>query len=80
MTTVTTVLPSEGSATLQPLDAQGVHVEGGFWGQRLSVNRERTIPHGLEQLEASGALGNFRNAARASGRYVGGMDDSGAQL
>ena len=43
----------------------------------MATNRARTIPHGLAQLEASGALGNFRNAARGSGIYVGGMDDAG---
>jgi DUF1680 family protein len=74
---VTTVLPSAGSTRLRPLDARGVHVEGGFWDARLATNRTRTIPHGREQLEVSGALGNVRNAAHSSGRYVGGSDDSG---
>jgi hypothetical protein len=71
------VVPSESVGGLRPLDARGVHVTGGFWAGRLATNRERTIPHGLAQLEASGALGNFRNAARGSGIYVGGMDDAG---
>jgi uncharacterized protein len=62
---------------LRPIDAACVHVTGGFWGERLTTNRERSIPHGLAQLEASGALGNFRHAARGSGRYVGGLDDAG---
>lgn len=75
--TRTIVLPSTGRAALTPLDAAEVRVTGGFWAERLRTNRERTIPHGLEQLEASGALGNFRNAAKASGRYVGGIDDAG---
>jgi uncharacterized protein len=73
----TAVLPGEGKGRLRPLDASGVRVTGGFWGDRLTTNRERTIPHGLEQLEASGALGNFRHAARGGGRYVGGIDDAG---
>ena len=75
--TMTMVLPSPGSTRLQPLDAAAVHVTDGFWRERLETNRARTIPHGLIQLEASGALGNFRNAARESGRYIGGLDDAG---
>lgn len=75
--TSTMVLPSQGRGRLQPLDAAGIRVTDGFWAERLTTNRTRTIPHGRRQLEASGALGNFRNAARASGRYVGGLDDAG---
>ena len=30
--------------------AGDVRVTGGFWAERLRTNRERTIPHGLEQL------------------------------
>ncbi|CAN5697411.1 glycoside hydrolase family 127 protein [soil metagenome] len=73
----TAVLPRVGVGRLRPVDAAGVHVTDGFWADRLATNREKTIPHGLEQLEASGALGNFRNAARGSGLYVGGLDDVG---
>src|SRR5688572_15539795 len=72
----TQVLP-RAETPLRPLDAAGVRVTGGFWAERLATNRERSIPHGLAQLEASGALGNFRHAARGSGRYVGGLDDAG---
>ena len=43
-------------------------------------NIEASIPHGLVQLEASGALGNFRNAAAGSGTYRGGSDDSGRHV
>ena len=68
MMTMTTVQPSPGTTRLRPIDARTVRVEGGFWGERLAVNRETTIPHGLAQLEASGALDNFRNAARHTGR------------
>ena len=75
--TIAAVVPSRGASRLRPIDAAGIRVTGGFWGERLASNRTRTIPHGLEQLEASGALGNFRHAARGSGRYVGGLDDAG---
>ena len=72
------VVPTAGRGRLSPVDAAGLRVTGGLWAERLTTNRERTIPHGLEHLEASGALGNFRNAARGTGLYVGGNDDSGA--
>jgi hypothetical protein len=73
----TAVLPSPGTTALQPLDQAGLRVDGGFWAERLATNRGRTIPHGLTQLETSGALGNLRNAARGTGLYVGGLDDAG---
>jgi DUF1680 family protein len=73
----TAVAPTSGRTRLSPIDASGLHVTGGLWGERVDTNRRVTIGHGLEQLERSGALGNFRNAARGSGRYVGGIDDSG---
>jgi DUF1680 family protein len=41
----------------------------GFWADRRRVNRERTIPHGFEQLRQAGNLGNLRLAAGADGRY-----------
>jgi DUF1680 family protein len=74
---VSAVDPRQGGGPLRPIDARGLHVEGGLWAERMTTNRARTIPHGLAQLEASGALGNFRNAARGSGIYMGGIDDTG---
>ena len=56
-------------ATLTPLGGEGVSVTGGFWGERLTTNRERTIPHGFEQLERAGTLENLRLAAGAQGPY-----------
>ena len=73
----TVVAPRRGAGALEPIDGAGLHVQGGLWAERLGVNRSRSIPHGRQQLEASGALGNFRNAARGTGRYVGGLDDAG---
>jgi DUF1680 family protein len=35
----------------------------------MRTNRERTIPHGFEQLRAAGNLSNFQLAAGAHGRY-----------
>ena len=68
-----TLVSPRAETPLRPIDADGLRVTGGFWAERLATNRERSIPHGLAQLEASGALDNFRHAARGSGRYVGGL-------
>jgi DUF1680 family protein len=60
-----------------PADRTGVRFDTGLWADRLTVNRERSIPHGFRMLESSGALANLRHAARGDGRYVGGLDDAG---
>jgi DUF1680 family protein len=73
------VAPTAGAAVrLRPIDAGAMAVSAGFWAEERRSNIEASIPHGLEQLEASGALGNFRNAAAGSGEYRGGLDDAGA--
>ncbi|MFF5076416.1 glycoside hydrolase family 127 protein [Actinoplanes sp. NPDC000266] len=60
---VTAVQPSKTALTrLRPLDARRVELTGGFWASRVRVNREHTIPHGLEQLEKAGNLDNLRLA------------------
>ncbi|MFL5672103.1 MAG: glycoside hydrolase family 127 protein [Chloroflexota bacterium] len=56
-------------ARLTPLGAGDVQITGGFWAERLRTNRERTIPHGLEQLRLAGNLSNLKLAAGAHGRY-----------
>src|SRR5262245_57018388 len=72
------VEPTAGaSVRLRPIDAGAMLVRDGFWGAERRSNIEASIPHGLAQLEASGALGNFRNAAAGSGEYRGGLDDAG---
>ncbi len=73
------VAPTAGAGVrLRPIDAGGMLVTGGLWADQRRSNIEASIPHGLEQLEASGAIGNFRNAAAGSGTYRGGLDDTGA--
>lgn len=58
------VLPSKGAVTaFRPLGLREVRLTDGFWADRLRVNRERTIPHGYAQLQATGTLQNFRLAA-----------------
>ena len=58
------VEPSSGArGAYRPLGLRDVHITGGFWGDRLRTNHERTIPHGFAQLQAVGTLHNFRLAA-----------------
>lgn len=63
-----------------PIGQDNLRVTGGFWGRRLDTNRDRSIRHGLAQLEASQAIGNLQRAAAGEGTYVGSDDDSGATL
>ena len=44
-----------------PLD--GVSLGEGFWARRQAVNRDASLEHGWEQLEAAGNLNNLRLAA-----------------
>jgi uncharacterized protein len=64
------VVPT-GSAisALRPLNAAGVAITGGFWLERLTTNRERSIGHGFDQLIRAGNLRNLRLAAGAAGEY-----------
>jgi uncharacterized protein len=64
------VSPTDAAAaTLRPLSLGDVSITGGFWADRLRLNRETTIPHGFEQLDQAGNLQNLRLAAGATGRY-----------
>ncbi|HET8788032.1 MAG TPA: beta-L-arabinofuranosidase domain-containing protein, partial [Actinomycetes bacterium] len=55
-----------------------VTILDGLMAERQRVNRQRTIPHGFDQLERSGTLDNLRLAAGADGRYRALADTSGA--
>jgi hypothetical protein len=73
-----TVRPSaRASSRLRPLGAPQVTIVDGFWAERLRLNRERTIPHGFEQLRATGTLDNLRLAAGGDGRYEAAADSGG---
>jgi uncharacterized protein len=50
---------------LRPITS-GLSLSSGFWGDRQRQNREVTIPHGVEMLEASGTIENLRIAAHSS--------------
>ena len=63
---------------LRPLGPSRVTILDGFLAERQRVNRERTIPHGFDQLGRSGTLENLRLAAGGDGRYQARADNSGA--
>ena len=68
--TAAPVVPTAGAAgRLRPIGGPAIKLGEGFWADRLTVNRERTIPHGFEQLGAAGTLDNLRLAAGATGSY-----------
>jgi hypothetical protein len=74
-----TVLPSaKARSRLRPLDTARETIVDGFWARRLRINRDRTIPHGFEQLQAHGTLANLRVAAGAEGRYQALSDTGGS--
>jgi len=51
-------------ANLRPVPLADVRVEpASFWGTRLRVNREKTLPHNLKMLEETGRITNFATAA-----------------
>lgn len=41
---------------VQPIDITRVRMEGGFWGERMEINRNQTIPSQYEQLVETGRL------------------------
>jgi uncharacterized protein len=65
---------------LRPFGPSRVTILDGFLAERQRVNRERTIPHGFDQLGRSGTLDNLRLAAGGDGRYQARADTSGATL
>ncbi|MEU7901619.1 beta-L-arabinofuranosidase domain-containing protein [Actinoplanes sp. NPDC049118] len=75
------VQPSPAArSALRPIPAARVSIHDGFWGERLRVNRERTIPHGFAQLLRAGNLDNLRLAAGAAGTYRADADSGGSLL
>ena len=67
---IAAVVPTASAiAALSPLNANGVALTSGFWHDRLSINRDRTLGHGFDQLTRAGNLHNLRLAAGAEGEY-----------
>jgi DUF1680 family protein len=75
------VRPSPSAKSeLRPLGAEAVTVQDGFWADRLQTNRERTIPHGFEQLRRVGTLHNLRMVTGVGGEYRANSDSGGSLL
>lgn len=76
------VSPSPGAHTrLRPLPATGATILEGFWAERQLTNRQRTLPHGFDQLRRHGTLDNLRLAAGlGEGSYQATGDSSGMIL
>lgn len=59
---------------IDPVPFTAVHVDGGFWGQRLDASRNVTVPLAFSKCEESGRYENFIKAANPSDEYkVGGF-------
>jgi len=54
------VPPARG---LEEISHRQVELRGGFWGPRLKINHEVTVPHALDCLERDGHVTNFDKAA-----------------
>ncbi len=55
-----------------PVPFPMVQVEDGFWSPRLQTNTRVTVPHVLDQCDATGRVDNFRKAAGTmEGPFVG---------
>ena len=52
-------------STLTPIPFTSVALDDPFWSPRIDRIRNVTIPHNLDQCEATGRLTNFEAAARA---------------
>ena len=48
---------------LREVGHEQVEVSGGFWGPRLKIQHEVTVPHALNELEKDGHVTNFDKAA-----------------
>ncbi|HEY4703367.1 MAG TPA: beta-L-arabinofuranosidase domain-containing protein, partial [Streptosporangiaceae bacterium] len=57
---------------MRPLPLGDAPITNGLWAERQRVNRETTIPVGIQQLEAAGSFENFKAAAAGQhGTYHG---------
>jgi len=57
---------------LNPVLWKNVKIEGGFWGDRVKLNREAVLNYQYEKMEETGRIDNFRKAAgKKSGKFEG---------
>ena len=59
-------MPAGPRATAESLPISDVELDDDFWTPRVETNREVTIAHQYDQLEANGCLANFRRVAAAA--------------
>lgn len=60
---------SDHGYPIDPVPFTAVHVDGGFWGQRLDASRKVTVPLAFSKCEESGRYDNFIKAANPSEDY-----------
>jgi DUF1680 family protein len=64
--------PPAAGYPIQAVPMTAVKITGGFWLPKIETNRTVTIPHILQQNEATGRVDNFRKGAGLMpGDYVG---------
>lgn len=70
-------LPKAPLHGLQEVGHQQVDLKGGFWGPRLDIHQENTIPHVLDKLEERHHMRNFDIAAEVlkGGEVIRGRDE-----
>jgi len=56
-------MPAGPRATAESLPISDVALDDEFWSPRVEANRDVTIAHQYDQLEANGCLSNFRRVA-----------------
>jgi len=67
-------MASDHGYPIDPVPFTSVHVDGGFWGQRLDASRKVTVPLAFSKCKESGRYENFIKAANPSEDYkVGGF-------
>ena len=58
------------TASYTPVPLTAVRIDGGFWGERLRVNRQRTVPAVFRQLRDTGRLAALRQTWQPGGEPV----------
>jgi DUF1680 family protein len=56
-------MPAGNRAQAESLPITDVSIEDSFWSPRVETNRDVTVAHQYDQLEANGCLANFRRVA-----------------
>ncbi len=64
--------------TFKPVPVTSVHINGGFWQQKMEIAVNNTVPHNLQKCEETGRISNFAIAGGLEkGQHQGaGFNDS----